>query len=280
MVKYGCCLSLYSFGPRPSGGSADIKQAAMCFKDGVLKLLGNGFDYIELNTGSIVNISEDDYAIVSEAIRACGIKVPTFNCFIPSTLKLVGDNVDYGEIEKYIEKAMERIKGVGGKCIVFGSGASRKVPDNFSMEKAEEQIIVFLNICEKYGSYNGLTVAIEPLNRMETNMINTVSEAFRISEKVDLPHVGVLADSYHMYMENENTEILKKVKEKIFHIHISDKNRSYPGKISDGMDFKKLFGILKEINYDKTISLECGFDDIEKESLLSIKYIKNLWKIA
>lgn len=82
------------------------------------------------------------------------------------------------------------------------------MPDGFSREKGEEQIVQFLERVANYSDALGITIVIEPLNQKESNIINSVPEAVSIAKKVNRPSIQVLADFYHMDEENEPLEHL------------------------------------------------------------------------
>ncbi|MFW5984768.1 MAG: sugar phosphate isomerase/epimerase family protein [Bacillota bacterium] len=278
MVKFGCCVAIGSFVPQMDEQEKDVLEG---FKNAFSILEENGFDFAELTIGSIANLTSAEFKEVVKLVQESSIPVPVFNCFIPGDIPVTGPNVSYNKIEKYLHQVMKRVKRIGGKCIVFGSGSARKVPEGFPGEKAQKQIEKFLDICNKKGREFEIKVAIEPLNKKETNIINTVEEALNLAKKVDLPQIKVLADSYHMYEENESFDILQDAEKKLIHVHIADKDRKFPGKITDeGVDFKEFFKMLKSINYNEKISLECNFADLEEESKQSFAYITKVWQEA
>src|SRR5690606_29947930 len=119
------------------------------------------------------------------------------------------------------------------------------------------------------------------LNKTESNIINTVKEAMSLAEEVNLPHIKVLADSYHMVLEKESFTILKQAikDEWLAHVHISDRDRRFPGEINgeEAMDFSKLFRVLQEAKYKGLISAECNAASHVDVSALSLQFVKNTW---
>ncbi len=100
-----------------------------------------------------------------------------------------------------------------------------------------------------------IKLAIEPLNRYETDFINTVEEGLHLCKLVDHTNVGLLLDVYHMNIEEKNIiSSIKKAKEKIFHFHVAENDRGIPG--SGNINFDVIFNTLKEINYSENITLE------------------------
>lgn len=229
-----------------------------------------GFDYLECSVGSLVGLSDEDYA----ELRERGFRVEACNCFIPGTLPICGFGA---ELEAYVEKALARVAGVGGKIVVFGSGGARSIPEGTSTEEGMEEIKRFLRMCEIYAAKNDVTVVIEPLNSRECNVLNYVSEGDALAKEVGLPHIANLADSYHVYQGNEPTENLVKCGALIKHAHIAEGDtRKYPG-TGDGVFLTAFARALKEGGYDGRVSAECGFSDFRSEGKPAADYMRALF---
>lgn len=84
------------------------------------------------------------------------------------------------------------------------------------------------------GEYAGsvdLKLALEPLNRFEMYIVNTMEQASRLISDIGLDNIGLLADTHHANIEeNDTCEAWDRVFKHIFHIHISENNRGTPGK--------------------------------------------------
>ncbi|MGC9003759.1 MAG: sugar phosphate isomerase/epimerase family protein [bacterium] len=230
-----------------------------------------GGDFIELPLSAIANLKEKDF---EELPRSLPLPAEAFNILLPSDFKIVGDDVDWERIKNYLELAFGRAKLLGGEVIVFGSGRARRREADYPKEKTKEKIAYFLFLASEIGEKWDLKIAIEHLNREETNTINTLSEALEFAEESGRENVGVIADFYHLIKENECWDVLKRGRKRLFHIHISDQQRRPPsegnGLLTDFLIF------LKEIGYGDRISLECRWQEIERELPLAINFLKNL----
>lgn len=279
-TKFGCCLILGSFVPQSSGESVEMEKVEQ-LRDGLQLLKENGYDFAELTVQFLTQLSEEEFHEAKQVIQQTSLNIPVCNSFIPPQLKIVGPNVSITDLDDYLDLAMRRVHEIGGEQIIFGSGGARTIPDGFSQTQAYEQIKQFLCRCETYSAKYGITVAIEPLNKTESNIINTVKEAMSLAEEVNLPHIKVLADSYHMDLEKESFTILKQAikDEWLAHVHISDRDRRFPGEINgeEAMDFSKLFRVLQEAKYKGLISAECNAASLVDVSALSLQFVKNTW---
>ncbi|MFC5650597.1 sugar phosphate isomerase/epimerase family protein [Paenibacillus solisilvae] len=100
-----------------------------------------------------------------------------------------------------------------------------------------------------------IKLALEPINRFEMYLVNTLEEGVRFIKQVGLPNVGLLADTHHGNIEELNVpDAWRKAAEHIFHVHISENNRGVPG--SGHAVTGEIFQTLKEIGYDQWLTIE------------------------
>ena len=102
---------------------------------------------------------------------------------------------------------------------------------------------------------NKIKLGIEPLNRYETDFINTVDEGLQLCSLVNHSNVGLLLDVYHMNIEEKDiAKSIIKAKNKLFHFHVAENDRGIPG--TGSINWVKIFNALKEINYKEYVTLE------------------------
>jgi 5-keto-L-gluconate epimerase len=135
-------------------------------------------------------------------------------------------------------------------------GLIRGVPKKQDQETALNMLADELGVLCEYASRVGAAgLILEPLNRYETTIINTIAEAEALIAKVDADNLGILADSFHMNIEERDiTESIKNAAGLIMHVHLADSNRWPPG--SGHFDFDELFKALKKIGYQSFVSGE------------------------
>jgi len=231
-------------------------------KTGYESILETGFDYAEATVGLIMKLTDDEF----DKAVAEGYKFPVYNSFIPPALAIAATPL--AELEAYVDKAMYRMSAFGGEGVVFGSGAARR--------DAGEKVYGFIGMCDKVAGKYGMYIALEPLNQKETNWLYTVKEGYDICCKLKLPNLKVLADSYHMALEEEPATVLSEVSSYLTHVHVSDADRKYPGR--DGGAYLKNFAAeLKKSGYTGRVSAECGFDYFIKESKLTCEFMREVF---
>jgi len=225
-----------------------------------------GADYVEDGVGRLLkpNAPEADIARALADLKANDIPVPVCNSFLPGDLKLVGAEAKHDAVLEYATKAFERAKKAGIGIIVLGSGGARKVPDAFDRAKAEEQFVAVLKRLGAAAEPLGITVAMESLNRGETNFGNTLRDCLRCVNAAAHPRIKLVADLYHMMCENEGPDAILEAGSRIVHVHVAEKaERTPPGVAGD--DFKPYLAALKKVGFSGRMSLECRWKDFNAE---------------
>jgi sugar phosphate isomerase/epimerase len=159
--------------------------------------------------------------------------------------------------------------------VVFGSGGARNVPDNFDRNEANAQLVRFLGIVGAVAEPLGITVVIEPLNRLESNIINDIPSGVALAEAVGSPAIEVLADLYHMQMDGEALEHVQFHAERIRHIHVADSGRLAPG--TGDYPYESFFRLLHQIGYEGMISVECRWRDFAAEAPDAVHFLHKMW---
>jgi len=144
---------------------------------------------------------------------------------------------------------------------VFGSGGSRRVPEGFERRQASEQLAGHLARWGPIAAEAGVILVIEPLNKGETNIINTVDEGAELARRVGHPNVRLLADTYHMATDGDPPEAIRRAGELIAHVHCAEAAGRVPVGFG-GEDHRPYFRALKDIGYDGRVSIEASFDDL------------------
>ena len=234
----------------------------------------NGYAYVEESVGRFLvpMEPEENFAEIFTRFKEADFPIYACNSFLPSSLKSVGPDPRHDEILMYAETAFDRASRVGIEIIVFGSSGSRNIPEGFDRKQAELQFVQLLKRMGPVAKRFDIVVCVEPLNRKESNFINSLSEGAEIVSLVDHPNIRLLADIYHMAREGESPEEIIKAGRYLRHCHIAEKKkRTPPGKAKD--DFTGYLQALKRINYAGRISVECRWKDLTEELPVAIAYM-------
>ncbi len=121
-------------------------------------------------------------------------------------------------------------------------------------------------LCEQFdemGTFaqqHGTTVIFEPLNREEAFYLRQVGDAASICRDIGNPGVKCMGDFWHMvWEENSDYGAFMSAGEHLQHVHVASRARRItPGEDGDADNYVEGFRALKELNYDKYVSYECG----------------------
>lgn len=122
-------------------------------------------------------------------------------------------------------------------------------------KQAMDWLIEALRECCQTAGQSGVRLALEPINRHETTLINTVQQGMDLVSQVGAENFGLLLDTYHMNIEEPNIEkSIQLCKKRIFHFHVADSNRWYTG--AGHLDFYGIFKALMSTGYQGFVSGE------------------------
>jgi sugar phosphate isomerase/epimerase len=251
--------------------------------DNAATLRSTGWDYVEESVQSLLKgqAPDEQWEGLARA-RSSPLPVPAANLLVPAALKITGPGVDSEALTQYIARVTARAKRVGIEILVFGSGGARNVPEGFDRGQAAKQIKAFLRTCSAAAAKDGVTIVVEPLNRKECNIINSVAEAMQYVSAVAHPNIRCLVDTYHLWLEDEPLENVQRAIGQIAHVHVADREgRVAPGE-SGKEDYRPLFRILKRGGYDRRISVEGNFPEpaIRERGARVLDYLKRQWQEA
>jgi sugar phosphate isomerase/epimerase len=121
--------------------------------------------------------------------------------------------------------------------------------------QAMDWLVEALKECSAAAHSHGIRLALEPINRYETTLINTTTQGLELIERVGADNFGLLLDTFHMNIEEPDIEAsIRQCGERIFHFHVADSNREYPG--AGHLDFKLILDALLATGYTGWVSGE------------------------
>lgn len=244
--------------------------------DKIAEVAALGFDYLEPPVNGTAALSEEDFAAKLAMVKEASIPCPAFNLLFPKTMQVLVPETTDDMIAEYLHTAMKRVQLLGGRMAVFGSGKSRNCPEGMTYGEAFRRLVEVTRLTGEIAQQYGVVIVIEPLNRTETNMINSMAEGAALVAMVNHPNVQLLCDSFHVAKENEPfTDVVRLGG--VSHVHVATKEgRRYP--LEKDADLTALYEALKATNYDGMISIEGKTDDMAQDAPVSIALLKNLWE--
>lgn len=242
-MKLGCCLNMLGNEREPIG-RAYIEAAQKA-----------GYDYVELPLAQVMELDGQGFEGLLAQLKESGIPCRACNNFFPAAVRLTGEEVRPREVKDYIKRAVERASVLGAGVIMFGSSGAKNVPEGFDHRRAWEQIADALRWADACTSAAGIQIAIEPLNRKESNIILNLTEGEELRRLSGVPSVHLLVDYYHFAMEKEELATLRKWMPQIVHVHFAEsQGRSFPEQKKE--DYETFFETLRGGGYDGLVSVE------------------------
>lgn len=205
-------------------------------------------------------------AVLDELIHLeekTGVYPCEFLFMSPDGGKLMSDNpAERAATKKLYTEAAEVCAKIGAVTeIEYVLGAQDPLPlfDIYrQMTDAQEAgfIEAYRAIAAPVAGTKG-TVLLEGINRYESPYMNTVGDCKRVADKSGIKEAGVLADFFHMSIEEDNIAAsIRQMNGSIRHVHLGDSNRKLPGLGS--IDWLEGFKALKDQGYDGFVNLECS----------------------
>ncbi len=216
-----------------------------------------GFDILEFQAQPLLEMSDDHIRELRKRADDVGIELtyslgldPNYDVSSLDEAKRLGG-------VKYLQNIIRKMHVGGGTLLSGVSYAGWGCPNVVMDDKRPylEQSVKSMKEIIKVAEECGVTYCVEAVNRFETCIINTAAEALDYIARVDSPNIGVLLDTYHMNIEENNIgDAIRLVGNKLTSFHTGENNRTAPGR--GHLDWDEIFGALADINYKGRIVSE------------------------
>jgi len=154
----------------------------------------------------------------------------------------------------YMKSVITMVSELEGEIITLVPATVGKITPDSSPEQEWQWLIEGVKECYEHGKKQGVRIAIEPLNRFETYILNRADQALALAEAVG-PDCGVCLDAFHLNIEDEDMyESIRKAGKRLYDFHVADNNRMAPGQ--GALDWKKIVKTLKDTGYDGALTVE------------------------
>lgn len=224
------------------------------FETNVAKIAAWGYDGVELAIRDPALVDVDQ---LERIVRSYDLSVPaigTGQAWGEEHLSFTSSDPDIRTAA--IERIRRHIPLAARLDALIIIGLIRGItPPEQTHAASMDYLIAALRACAAAAAPAGVRLALEPLNRYETDLIHNVDEGLALLEAVGADNVGLLMDTFHMNIEEPvMEESLRRCQPHLFHVHLADSNRWYPG--AGHIDFRSIVHTLDEIGYDGFLSGE------------------------
>jgi Sugar phosphate isomerases/epimerases len=232
--------------------------------DLVHKIKGMGFDIIEV---AVEQQELIDWVRLKELIKETGLQATVSGAFGAERDISSEDPRIRAQGLKYITDCIKIAEHLGspifGGPVYSAVGKTRFITEEQKKRERSWCVENLVKIGEVAADY-GVVVGVEPLNRFETDMINTADQAISLVSEVGSPNVKIQIDTFHCNIEEKNIPdtIRKLGKDLLCHIQANESDRGTPG--TGNLDWIGIKEALTEIGYEKAIVIET-FGEVSEE---------------
>ena len=165
-----------------------------------------------------------------------------------------GDPVERKRSIAYLMDSISLVSELGGQIFTLVPSEVGKVVAMADPETEWNWAVEGLKQVAEHARSRNVRIALEPLNRFETNFLNRHDQAICLAEHVG-EDVGVCLDAFHINIEEEDPlQSIRNTGSKLFNFHIADNNRRAPGEGS--YDWAELLKTLSDVEYDGFLTTE------------------------
>jgi D-psicose/D-tagatose/L-ribulose 3-epimerase len=219
------------------------------------KIKAMGFDKVEI---AVEDPALIDTQVVKKALADHNLGVIICGAFGPTRDLTHEDEAVHQNCFRYIESCLDICVDLGAAFLAgpmySAVGKARLVSPQQKQIEWDRAVKNLRTVCQM-ASARGLAIALEPLNRFESDLINTAEDAVRLVQDVDHPAAKIMLDGFHMNIEEADIEAaIKTAGPHLIHVQVSENYRGTPGTGQTRWEaFKKG---LEAVGYTGTVAIE------------------------
>ena len=219
------------------------------------KIKSYGYDAVEI---PVEDPSLIDLDLVKKALADEGLKAIICGAFGPSRDLTHDDPAFHQTCFTYLDSCLEIASELGAGFVAgpmySAVGKARLVSPEQRKVEWDRAVSNLRKVCRRAGEF-GLDLAIETLNRFETDLINTSEDLMRLIVDINEPQAKAVLDGFHLNIEEPDLEsAIRRVGDKLIHVQVSENYRGTPG--TGQTNWAAWKRGLEAINYRGTISIE------------------------
>lgn len=242
-----------------------------------------GYNNIEMHNIEIMNLDDSNFNFAKRRLKDSGITCEVVNNPLPLDVKIYDESFDLDLYTEYLKKGAYRVSELGCKFWNFGNGKTRSIPIKNGKKESDEKLLNFFSIMCDIASNNDIVILVEPLSSKVSNVILNISEALDFIKKTGVNNAKAFIDMRWFLESNCPYSDIFDYADEIAHIHIDNPNTNFPmerirlvPKINDGFDYSPFLDSLKQIGYNKIISIEAlTYNDFEEDIKEGLEFFES-----
>ena len=219
------------------------------------KIAGMGFEAVEIavEEPSLIDASE-----VKKGLKQYGLEAVVCGAFGPTRDLTHEDSAVHQNCFKYIRACLDLCNAWDAKFLAgpmySAVGKARMVPPEQRKKEWNLAVENLRVVCQMAAERN-LDIALEPLNRFESDLVNTTADVNKLIDEIDHPAAKILLDGFHMNIEERDVEAaIISAGDRLIHVQVSENYRGTPG--TGQTRWNAYRRGLEAINYKGIVSIE------------------------
>jgi len=222
-----------------------------------------GFDVLEI---CIEDPTRVNAPTVRQAAEEAGVGISVCGAFGPDRDLSHEDPESRRVGVDYLKFCIDLAAEVGAPNVIgpmySAVGKTRLLPED-EREQQRRWATESLREAGEYAGERGVGLAIEPLNRFETDLVNTVEQGLDLCERINRDNVGLLLDTFHMNIEEKHIpDAIRAADSRVRHFHACENDRGAPG--SGHVEWDEVLSALGDIGFDGMVVIESFTPEIQE----------------
>ncbi|HWJ75427.1 MAG TPA: sugar phosphate isomerase/epimerase family protein [Kaistia sp.] len=222
-----------------------------------------GFDIIEI---CVEDPSTIDTAAIKPRLEQAGIASTVCGAFGPDRDLSSDDEAIRENGIAYVQRCADIAADLGADIVVgpmYSAVGRTRMAEPAERDAQRRLAAASIRRAADYAAERGVRLGIEPLNRFETDLVNTVDQALVLLDEIGRANVGLLLDTFHMNIEEKDIPAaLRRAKGRIFEFHACSSDRGTPGE--DHLPWAEIVRALKETDYRDAVVIEAFTPEIKE----------------
>lgn len=214
-----------------------------------------GFDVLEL---PVEHPDDWDPALAARVLADHGLGASVSLVMGEGRELVAADPATVRATQDYLRRVVDAAHAVGAP--VIGGPAYASVGRTWRLSDVEraaayDELAEHLAPVVDHAVQAGVVVGLEPLNRYETSLVNTVDQGLEVVGRLPAQGIGLMLDVYHMNIEETDLPAaIARAGERVAHVQVCGNDRGAPG--SDHLDWPALLAALDAAGYDGPLVIE------------------------
>jgi D-psicose/D-tagatose/L-ribulose 3-epimerase len=236
------------------------------------KVKSMGFEVLEIacEKPELLNVQDIKKELEANELSGiiCGVFGPDRN--ICSFDPQVRENA-----RRYIKWLIDAAAQIGSAVVagpMYSAVGKDHLEDGEARKQEWELAVKEISGMADYAGNQGIKLAMEPLNRFETDLINTAAQGMNFIKDAGRKNIGLHLDTFHMHLEEKSSpEAIHLAGDRLFHFHACENDRGVPG--TGQVYWEDVAQALKSVNYQGPVVIESFTAEVKE-----IARAVNIWR--